>query len=39
MMMAARRGDGLSDNDEEGAIDDMAQLEALEAQDPEPEAE
>lgn len=34
-MMAARKGDGLSESDEEGAVDDMAQLEALEAQDPE----
>ena len=32
-MIAARKGDGLSKNDEEGAVDDMAQLEALEAQD------
>jgi hypothetical protein len=39
LMMAARKGDGLSESDEEGAVDDMAQLEALEAQDPEPEGE
>jgi hypothetical protein len=38
-MMAARKGDGLSENDEEGAIDDMVQLEALEAQDPETDGE
>jgi hypothetical protein len=30
MMMAARKGKKLSDNDEEGAVDDLAQLEALE---------
>jgi hypothetical protein len=35
LMIAARKGDGLSESDEEGAVDDMAQLEALEAQDPE----
>ena len=29
-MMAARKGKKLSDNDEEGAVDDLAQLEALE---------
>jgi hypothetical protein len=28
--MAARKGKKLSDNDEEGAVDDLAQLEALE---------
>lgn len=39
LMMAARKGDGLSESDEEGAVDDMAQLEALEAQDPETDAE
>jgi hypothetical protein len=39
LMMAARKGDGLSESDEEGALDDMAQLEALEAQDPETDAE
>ena len=35
LMMAARKGGGLSESDEEGAVDDMAELEALEAQDPE----
>jgi hypothetical protein len=30
MMMAARKGRKLSDSDEEGAVDDLAQLEALE---------
>jgi hypothetical protein len=39
LMMAARKGDGLSESDEEGAVDDMAQLEALEAQDPETDDE
>ena len=39
LMMAARKGDGLSKSDEEGAVDDMAQLEALEAQDPETDGE
>jgi hypothetical protein len=39
LMMAARKGDGLSESDEEGAVDDMAQLEALEAQDPETDGE
>jgi hypothetical protein len=39
LMMAARKGDGLSQSDEEGAVDDMAQLEALEAQDPETDGE
>ena len=39
LMMAARKGDGLSESDEEGAVDDMAQLEALEAQDPEMDGE
>jgi hypothetical protein len=39
LMMAARKGDGLSESDEEGAVDDMAQLEALEAQDPETDSE
>lgn len=38
-MMAARKGDGLSESDEEGAVDDIAQLEALEAQDPETDGE
>jgi hypothetical protein len=38
-MMAARKGDGLSESDEEGAVDDMAQLETLEAQDPETDGE
>jgi hypothetical protein len=39
LMMAARKGDGLSENDEEGAVDDMAQLAVLEAQDPETDGE
>jgi hypothetical protein len=39
LMMAARKGDDLSESDEEGAVDDMAQLEALEAQDPETDGE
>jgi hypothetical protein len=39
LMMAARKGDGLSESDEEGAVDDMAQLEALEARDPETDGE
>ncbi len=30
MMMAARKGEGLSDNDAEGLIDDMAELDRLE---------
>ena len=30
MMMAARKGKKLSDRDEEGTLDDLAQLEALE---------
>jgi hypothetical protein len=33
LMMAARKGKQLSQNDEESALDDLAQLEALEAQD------
>lgn len=35
MMMAARIGKKLSESDEEGALDDLAQLDSLEAQDPE----
>lgn len=35
MMMAARKGKQLSSDDEDGALDDLAQLEALEAEDPE----
>jgi Glu-tRNA(Gln) amidotransferase subunit E-like FAD-binding protein len=35
LMMAARKGKQLSANDEEGALDDLAQLEALESKDPE----
>jgi hypothetical protein len=35
MMMAARKGKQLSADDEEGAVDDLAQLEALEAEEPE----
>jgi hypothetical protein len=34
MMMAARKGKGLSDSDEQGILDDLAQLAALEAEDP-----
>jgi hypothetical protein len=34
MMMAARKGKGVSENDEQGTIDDLAQLAALEAEDP-----
>jgi hypothetical protein len=34
-MMAARKGKGMSASDEEGAIDDLAQLEAFESEDPE----
>ncbi|WP_319797381.1 hypothetical protein [Nitrobacter sp.] len=37
MMMAARKGKGLSDSDEEGVLDDLARLRRLEAQDPENE--
>jgi len=33
LMMAARKGKQLSSNDEEGALDDLAQLEALESED------
>ncbi|MET4363494.1 hypothetical protein ABIB06_004088 [Bradyrhizobium sp. LB8.2] len=32
-MMAARKGKGLSDGDEQGMLDDLAQLAALEAED------
>ena len=35
VMMAARKGKQLSASDEEGALDDLAQLEALECEDPE----
>jgi hypothetical protein len=35
LMMAARKGKGMSPGDEEGALDDLAQLEALESKDPE----
>jgi len=35
MMIAARKGKQLSANDEEGALDDLAQLQALESEDPE----
>jgi hypothetical protein len=34
MMMAARKGKSLSPDDEEGALDDLAQLEALDSEDP-----
>jgi len=35
LMMAARKGKNMSASDEEGALDDLAQLEALESEDPE----
>ena len=35
LMMAARKGKDMSASDEEGALDDLAQLEALESEDPE----
>ncbi len=35
LMMAARKGKEMSPSDEEGAHDDLAQLEALESEDPE----
>jgi hypothetical protein len=35
LMMAARQGKDMSASDEEGALDDLAQLEALESEDPE----
>jgi hypothetical protein len=35
LMMAARKGKDMSPSDEEGALDDLAQLEALESEDPE----
>lgn len=35
MMMAARKGKGLSDSDEEGILDDLARLARLESEDPE----
>jgi hypothetical protein len=35
LMMAARKGEDMSASDEEGALDDLAQLEALESEDPE----
>ncbi len=35
LMMAARKGGQLSQSDEEGALDDLAQLEAIEAQEDE----
>jgi hypothetical protein len=35
MMMAARKGTGLSKSDEDGVLDDLAQLQALEAEEPE----
>jgi hypothetical protein len=34
MMMAARKGKAISPDDEEGTLDDLAQLEALESDDP-----
>jgi hypothetical protein len=37
MMVAARKGKGLSERDEQGMLDDLAQLAALEAEDPEDE--
>ncbi|MDA9542279.1 hypothetical protein ACM41_39925 [Bradyrhizobium sp. CCBAU 21362] len=36
-MLAARKGKGLSDSDEQGMLDDLAQLAALEAEDPQEE--
>ncbi|MET3225843.1 hypothetical protein ABIF35_006630 [Bradyrhizobium japonicum] len=36
-IMAARQGKGLSDSDEQGMLDDLAQLAALEAEDPQEE--
>ncbi|WP_375778032.1 hypothetical protein ACE103_01340 [Bradyrhizobium sp. ma5] len=36
-MIAARKGKGLSDTDEQGMLDDLAQLAALEAEDPQEE--
>jgi hypothetical protein len=35
LMMAGRKGKEMSPSDEEGALDDLAQLEALESEDPE----
>jgi hypothetical protein len=35
MMMAARKGKGLSKSDEDGLLDDLAQLQALEAKESE----
>jgi hypothetical protein len=35
LMTAARKGKDMSASDEEGALDDLAQLEALESEDPE----
>jgi len=35
LMMAARKGKEMPPSDEEGALDDLAQLEALESEDPE----
>jgi hypothetical protein len=35
VMMAARKGKGLSKSDEDGVVDDLAQLQALEAEEPE----
>jgi hypothetical protein len=35
LMIAARKGKEMSRSDEEGALDDLAQLEALESEDPE----
>ncbi|MCP3387690.1 hypothetical protein NLM27_02700 [Bradyrhizobium sp. CCGB12] len=37
MMMAARKGKGLSDSDEQGILDDLARLARLESEDPEVE--
>jgi hypothetical protein len=34
MMMAARKAKGLSESDEQGILDDLAQLAALDAEDP-----
>jgi hypothetical protein len=35
LMMAARKGKDMSASDEDGALDDLAQLKALESEDPE----
>jgi hypothetical protein len=35
MMLAARKGKQLSETDQDGALDDLAQLDALESEDSE----